>query len=101
MNQKQTEQKKQNSETVIVTLKVPVTKKFYKVLQALSELTGLSIENMLTDDLFEILTSYFSGEYFKAWVEYAVDQMAQQKNLENLETEPIEKSLEKLRENLY
>jgi hypothetical protein len=85
-------------EIVNVTLTVPLPKAFYKMLKGLSEITGLSVETMLTDDLFQILTNYFAGDYFREWVEWAVDQKG--KDITG-DTEGLQKEMEKIRETLY
>jgi hypothetical protein len=82
-------------ETVNMTLSVPLSKDFYKMIKGLSEITGLSVETMLTDDLFQILTSYFAGGYFDSWVVWAADE--RQKD----DTKDLEKQMEKIRETLF
>lgn len=63
--------KNESAETVNVTLTVPLSPAFYKMLKGLSEITGLSIETMLVSDLFTLLTCYFGGGHYNGWIDYA------------------------------
>ena len=85
-------------ETVNVTLTVPLPVAFHKILRGLSEITGLSVENMLTDDLFSILTNYFEGDYFNEWVAWAVDKKG--KGITG-DTKGLEKDMDTIRSTLF
>jgi hypothetical protein len=88
------ETKPESVETVNVTLTVPLPVAFHKILQNLSEITGLSVETMLTDDLFQILTGYFNGGYLDSWLEWVGSNMIDK-------AESLEKEMEKIRTTLF
>lgn len=87
----------QKIETVTVTLNVPLTPKFYKMLQGLSAIVGLPVETILIDDLYASLGDYFSGEHFKGWI----DWLAEKNGIETANISEVEKDLHAVRATLF
>jgi hypothetical protein len=88
-----TEQEEKPVETVDVTLTATIPKPFMVVLEGLSKIMGLPVETILLDELYSILSNYFSGEYFKAWFDWLADQ----EGVGELDTEALEKMMQKVR----
>lgn len=86
-------------ETVTVNLTVPMTKDFYEMLQGLARIVKLPVETILVNDLYSILTNYFSsGGYFESWIDWVVNE---QSGIEWAKTDEVEKGLQAIQETLF
>ena len=89
-----TEQKTEfEFETVDVALTVKLPKPWLPILNGLAEITDLPIEAILADELYGVLESFFSGDFFNAWMEYA----AEQHGLDKARIEQLEEMIKQVR----
>jgi hypothetical protein len=93
----QEEIKTEKIETVNVTLTVPLPVAFHKMLKGLSEIVGLPIETILTDDLYSVFGNYFDGDFFNGWIQW----FAEQKGVGHADKERLEKEVEATRATLF
>ena len=61
----------QPTETVKRTATITVPVKVDNILKFLSELTNLSVEEMLCSELYEILQQFYQGGFLEGWIDYA------------------------------
>jgi len=65
-------QKPSEIETVMRSINVKLPKRFDFFLQGVAKIADVSIEEVLLDALYSVLTSYLQGGYLENWTDWVI-----------------------------